>query len=200
MRFDPQADFVALDAAVEVPPADVREPDYYLAGTTLRSPIKTALVIVVIGILGGVGIWLWGEGAPGQNEAVAQEKPVGLKPESVAVIRFAEAMTGAGNEQFNATNFGELNDIRSKMAPRHRRGKIREVFENGKMYMAMGQHAQAVPYFIEAVKLDPQFAEAHYRLGLAYVHTGKADLAKDEYRALKKLDSDKASLLAFLID
>lgn len=170
-------------------------------GVPAGSPAKVAAVIVALGLVGGIGIWLFGEGGPGQKKAAAAqvEPVVEIQPETAAVIRYAEAMTGGGESGADAYAQGQLSEIRRKMEPRHRRTEVRDAFEEGNQHMSLGQYAEAVPYFNEAVKLDPQFAEAHYRLGLAYVHVGNQRKAREEYRTLKQLDADLANLLRQLI-
>lgn len=46
--------------------------------------------------------------------------------------------------------------------------------------------AEAVAAFEQAVRLEPDLAEAHYRLGLAYAVTGRKDEAKKSYETAVK--------------
>ena len=48
----------------------------------------------------------------------------------------------------------------------------------------------------DAVKLKPDFAAAHYELGLLYVETGERDMAQEEYTILITLDQKLADKLA----
>ena len=78
--------------------------------------------------------------------------------------------------------------------------RVREEYEAGRKLMAMGRHTEAVPHFAEAVRLDPGYADAHYRLGLAYVQAGDYKSARRTRVKLAKLDADLANLLAHLIE
>ncbi len=66
--------------------------------------------------------------------------------------------------------------------------------------MGMGLHERALPHLIKAVHLEPDIAEAHYRLGICYVHTGNNREAVEQQIALKQLNHDLANLLAHLIN
>lgn len=170
--------------AVGAPTPGPAEPDYVLPGTSVHSPVKLALIIVALGVVGGIGMWFVGEDVPGPSEAKAEEVLPPVQPETLAVIRYAEGLSDMTEGESAVT---------------HRR-EIRDAFEAGKKLSGVGKHAEAVPYFLEAVKLDRQFAEAHYRLGLAYVHIGKRKDARKECRILQELDPDLASLLLHLIE
>ncbi|MHC4219725.1 MAG: tetratricopeptide repeat protein [Planctomycetota bacterium] len=172
-------------------------------GVGVRSPLKTALIFLILGLAGGGGYWIWSEGIPGAKPAAAAEAPPGTGA-GTAVVLYAEALINGEVEEslqgpstkFSRRARGEGNDLSVKQ----RRTKVREAYEAGKTAMAMGQHAKAAEHFAEAVKLDPSYAEAHYRLGLAYVQGGDLRSAKHTRRELAKLDSDLANLLGHLID
>ncbi|HVF23752.1 MAG TPA: tetratricopeptide repeat protein [Pyrinomonadaceae bacterium] len=62
------------------------------------------------------------------------------------------------------------------------RGRARELLDKGKEFYRNDQDQEAVGSFEEAVKLDPDLAEAHFRLGLGYEALGKSDEAEAEYK------------------
>ena len=62
------------------------------------------------------------------------------------------------------------------------RGRARELLERGRELYFNDQDAEAVQAFQEAVKLDPDLAEAHFRLGLGYEALGKREEAETEYK------------------
>ncbi len=67
--------------------------------------------------------------------------------------------------------------------------------------MAMGRDQQAVEHLKEAIRLDPGYADAHYRLGLVYVKLGDHAAAHQEQAYLKGLEvDDLANLLGHLVD
>ncbi|HEY0080632.1 MAG TPA: tetratricopeptide repeat protein [Pyrinomonadaceae bacterium] len=59
-------------------------------------------------------------------------------------------------------------------------------FRKGVEAYKKNRDAEAVAAFKEAVRLDPNFAEAHYRLGLAYNALEQKDEAKKAYEAAVK--------------
>ena len=72
------------------------------------------------------------------------------------------------------------------------RGQARELLQKGKELYRNDQDVEAVEAFKEAVKLDPDLAEAHFRLGLGYEALGKQDEAEAEYK--KAVESFKKYL------
>ena len=46
-----------------------------------------------------------------------------------------------------------------------------------------------------AIRIDPDFAPAHYSMGYAYLQQGDKAAALDEYKILKTLDDDLAHKL-----
>jgi tetratricopeptide (TPR) repeat protein len=184
MRFDPQANFVREDGdhqnVVVDPPMVV---DHLPPGVSVRSPLKTALIFLALGFLGGGGYWIWaGDAVILYAEALISGE-MEAEITGVPVRRAASGDTGGG-----------------RLSASQRRTRVREEYQEGRTLTAMGKHAEAVPHFAEAVRLDPSYADAHYRLGLAYVQVGDLKSAKHTRRELAKLDTDLATLLAHLID
>jgi tetratricopeptide (TPR) repeat protein len=203
MRFDPQANFVQQDIdhqnVVVEPPMVI---DHLPPGVSVRSPLKTALIFLALGFLGGGGYWIWNEGVPGV-QAKAAEPPAG-RGAGDAVILYAEALI-SGEVKAEITGVpvkqaasGDTDG--GRLSAGQRRTRVREEYQEGRTLMAMGKHAEAVPHFAEAARLDPTYADAVYRLGLAYVQVGDIKSAKHTRRELAKLDTDLATLLAHLID
>ena len=62
------------------------------------------------------------------------------------------------------------------------RSRARAELDKGKELYRNDQDADAVLAFQEAVRLDPDLAEAHFRLGLGYESIGKRDEAEAEYK------------------
>lgn len=62
------------------------------------------------------------------------------------------------------------------------RTRAREQLEKGKELYRNDKDAEAVLAFQEAVKLDQNLAEAHFRLGLGYESTGKREEAESEFK------------------
>ena len=62
------------------------------------------------------------------------------------------------------------------------RTRARDQLEKGKEFYRNDQDAEAVLAFMEAIRLDPDLAEAHFRLGLGYESLGKREEAEAEYK------------------
>ena len=62
------------------------------------------------------------------------------------------------------------------------RTRARAELDKGKELFRNDQDAEAVLAFMEAVRLDPNLAEAHFRLGLGYESLGKREEAEAEYK------------------
>ena len=62
------------------------------------------------------------------------------------------------------------------------RTRARGLLDKGKELYRDDQDAEAVLAFLEAVRLDPDLAEAHFRLGLGYESLGKREEAEAEYK------------------
>jgi Flp pilus assembly protein TadD len=62
------------------------------------------------------------------------------------------------------------------------RTRARELLEKGKELYRSDQDAEAVLALLEALRLDPDLAEAHFRLGLGYESLGKREEAESEYK------------------
>jgi tetratricopeptide (TPR) repeat protein len=60
--------------------------------------------------------------------------------------------------------------------------KARVYLDQGKEFYRSDQDDKAVEAFEEATKLDPELAEAHFRLGLGYDAVGKEQEAEGEYK------------------
>lgn len=62
------------------------------------------------------------------------------------------------------------------------RTRARAQLDKGKELFRNDQDAEAVLAFLEAVRLDPDLAEAHFRLALGYESLGKREEAESEYK------------------
>ena len=69
------------------------------------------------------------------------------------------------------------------------RTRARALLDKGKELYRNDQDAEAVLAFLEAVRLDPDLAEAHFRLALGYESLGKREEAETEYK--KAVDAYK---------
>ena len=48
---------------------------------------------------------------------------------------------------------------------------------------------------MQAIRIQPDYAEAHYNLGIVYLSVGNKNVAIEQYKILKNLDMDFAAKL-----
>ncbi len=66
--------------------------------------------------------------------------------------------------------------------------------------MRLDRYQEAVSAYKRAVTIKPGDAVVHYSLGVAYLRTGNADGAMEQYTLLKDIDAQKAAGLLKLIN
>ncbi len=69
----------------------------------------------------------------------------------------------------------------------------------GASYGQLGRYVEAIEAFKQAIRINPDFVKAHYGLGFCYLKMGDRGLALNQYKILKKLDSNSANQLFNLI-
>ena len=57
----------------------------------------------------------------------------------------------------------------------------------GNLYSDQSKYADAIPHYKRALELNTDLADAHYRLGQAYVRTGEKDRAQAELQVYQQL-------------
>ena len=57
----------------------------------------------------------------------------------------------------------------------------------GNLYSDQAKYADAVPEYKRALQQNADLADAHYRLGQAYVHTGQKDAAREQLEIYQRL-------------
>jgi Flp pilus assembly protein TadD len=57
----------------------------------------------------------------------------------------------------------------------------------GNLYADQHEYAKSIPEYVRALELNPNLADAHYRLGTDYVHVGQKERAQNEFDAYQKL-------------
>jgi len=57
----------------------------------------------------------------------------------------------------------------------------------GNLYSDQTQYAVSIPEYLKALENNPDLADAHYRLGQAYVHTGQKDKAQEQFQVYQQL-------------
>jgi tetratricopeptide (TPR) repeat protein len=77
----------------------------------------------------------------------------------------------------------------------------------GNLFADRHEYEKSIPEYERALQLDPKLSDAHYRLGTDYVHTGKKELAQQEFAIYQKLradhlaqeDKDRAEVQQFIV-
>ena len=77
--------------------------------------------------------------------------------------------------------------------------KKKELQNLGYTYYNLGKYEEAIEAYKQAIRINPDFAEAHYFLGGAYVFSEDRGGALEQYKILKKLDTELANELFSLI-
>jgi tetratricopeptide (TPR) repeat protein len=57
----------------------------------------------------------------------------------------------------------------------------------GNLYSDQTQYAEAIPEYVKALEENSNLADAHYRLGQAYVHTSQKDKAQEQFQRYQTL-------------
>jgi len=57
----------------------------------------------------------------------------------------------------------------------------------GNLYSDQAHYAEAIPEYVKALENNSDIADAHYRLGQAYVHTGEKDKAQAQFQVYQQL-------------
>jgi tetratricopeptide (TPR) repeat protein len=57
----------------------------------------------------------------------------------------------------------------------------------GNLYSDQNKYARAIPEYVRALDLSSDLADAHYRLGQAYVRTGEKDRAQQQFQVYQRL-------------
>ena len=97
---------------------------------------------------------------------------------SVCLLLFALGCNRSGQQSTN--NSAGSADVSNGLNADRSQAKV--LLEKGKQLYRDDQDTEAVAVFEQAVKLDPDLAEAHFRLGLSYEAVGKNEEAEAEYK------------------
>lgn len=72
-------------------------------------------------------------------------------------------------------------------------------FDWGVMACQSGDYESAVKLFEQAIRKNPAFAEAYFRLGYTHAALGDSEAAMAAYRTLKTMDVGMADKLSFML-
>ena len=68
---------------------------------------------------------------------------------------------------------------------------VKKHYDRGQAFLNNGQYNEAAAAFKRAIKADPNFADAHYSLGVAYLEMGALDDAKTAAEEASRLKADR---------
>ena len=77
--------------------------------------------------------------------------------------------------------------------------KAQAYFQIGFCYGELKSYTKAIEAYKQAIRINPDDADAHCNLGIAYLLIGDMNSALNEYKILKELDIDLANKLFDLI-
>lgn len=149
------------------------------------------------------------DSSPGQADEVIQRfrRFAELKPQDAhALYYYAMSMWKGRRAQDASVDFGQIESLLKKSAeldvkfPEPR-------LQLGNLYSDQKKYADAVPLYQQALALNSDLADAHYRLGQALVHLGKRDEAQQQLEVYQKLraqhladlDKQRAAIRQFVI-
>jgi tetratricopeptide (TPR) repeat protein len=180
LRFDPQANFVPDE---EMPPDPVESNGH---------PLMIGVLALVATVGGALGIWFWLSSGAGPAEAIANYVPPAFKSQGDAA---PVSMAGIAPASTFARWAEQAGDAAEDRFPRINN----DAYRRGLSAIAVGDNRGAVAHLQEAVRMDPEHADAHYKLGLAYMRVRNRDGARREKAVLEILDPNLASLLGNLV-
>ena len=61
------------------------------------------------------------------------------------------------------------------------------------MYSNLGLHKEAIEAYKEAIRVDPDFLEAHFNLGISYGELNLNKEAVEAYKQVIRIDPDNAN-------
>jgi Flp pilus assembly protein TadD len=107
---------------------------------------------------------------------------------SVCSLVFALGCNRSGQQSTN--NSAGTAEVSNNLTADRSQAKV--LVEQGKQLYRDDQDTKAVETFQQAIKIDPDLAEAHFRLALSYEALGKQEEAEAEYK--KAVDANKKHL------
>jgi tetratricopeptide (TPR) repeat protein len=149
------------------------------------------------------------DSSPAQADEVIQRSRrfAELKPQDArALYYYAMSLWKGRRAQDASVDFGEIESLLKKSAELD--AKFPEPrLQLGNLYSDQKKYADAVPLYQQALALNSDLADAHYRLGQALVHVGKRDEAQQQLQDYQKLraqhladlDKQRAAIRQFVI-
>ena len=149
------------------------------------------------------------DSSPGQADDVIERfrRFVDLQPQNAhALYYYAMSLWKGRRAQDANVDFGQIEALLKKAVdsdPKFPEAQL----QLGNLYSEQKNYAEAVPLYEHALALNSDLADAHYRLGQAYVHLGKRDEAQAQLQVYQKLrtqhladlDKQRAEIRQFVV-
>lgn len=126
------------------------------------------------------------------EEILAYKRAVEIQPD------YADALEALGVAYFNKKSYKR--SLESFEQLKNYKPDARTYNYLGESYFQVGKMPESVEAFNNAVSYNPQFDEARYNLGKAYLKLGDRDSATVQYEILRTTNSDWADRLYVLIN
>jgi tetratricopeptide (TPR) repeat protein len=200
MRFDPQSNFVPGNQGGRLPGS----------GRPWGRMIVRGLVnLLVLGLIAAVpvaGYWVWKDYQslpPGDlqraelspQNAPPRTAPAKTEPTKTAATETAPTKTVEVKRSLPVVQREPVRRTGDLLPPRENRTPSQQAYDRGKSALDRGEHQRAIRNFREAVRIKPDYAQAHYSLALAHVLGGDHVSAREEQVILVQLDENLARLL-----
>ena len=132
------------------------------------------------------------DSSPGQADDVIQRfrALLGITTQQRARLlllcdELVEGETSAGSQLSISIRSNRCSRRRSRSIPNSRRRTCSSEI----LYSDQTQYADSIPEYLKALAINPNLADAHYRLGQAYVHTGEKEKAQEQFAGLSEAAS-----------
>jgi Tfp pilus assembly protein PilF len=149
------------------------------------------------------------DSSPGQADDVIQRfhRFAELQPQNGHALYYYAMSLWKGRRAQDATvDVGQIESLLSKaveLDPKFPEARL----QLGNLYSDQKKYSDAAPQYVKALSLNADLADAHYRLGQAYVHLGRRDEAQQQLEVYQKLraqhlaelDKQRAEIRQFVI-
>ncbi|MGB2634653.1 MAG: tetratricopeptide repeat protein [Candidatus Acidiferrum sp.] len=116
-----------------------------------------------------------------------------LQPQSgQAVYYYAMSIWKGKRSQDPNLDLGQIESLLKK-AIALEPGLAEAHLQLGNLYSDQRRYAESIPEYVRARELNPDLADAHYRLAQAYVHVGEKDRAQEELKVYQQLNEQHLS-------
>ncbi|HKU20766.1 MAG TPA: tetratricopeptide repeat protein [Terriglobales bacterium] len=148
------------------------------------------------------------DSSPSQANEVIQHfrRFAELNPQNArAPYYYAMSLWKGRRMQDSSVNFPQIESLLKKsvaLDPRLAEAHL----QLANLYSDQKRYAESVAEYLQALAQNPELSEAHYRLAQAYVHTGRKDLAQEQFDLYQKartqhqaeLDRQRAAIRQFV--